>query len=149
MGKDWSTDFPGIRDALLALPVEEVVIDGEAVTHGADGIKISTGCGRAPGERRAVLFAFDLLSLNGDDLRKLPLLDRKARLQRLLAAAGDRLRFVEHLEAEGRTVFAHASALGLEGIVSKRAGSPYTHGATRDWTKTKNAAYGRKIVRHR
>ncbi len=80
-------------------------------------------------------------------MRRLPLIERKDRLQRLLSGADERLRYVEHIEGDGRVVFNHAAALGLEGIVSKRKDSPYTHGATHNWLKTKNPSYGRTLKR--
>ena len=86
------------------------------------------------------LYAFDLIELNGDDLRRDPPEVRKATLRSMLAKAGLGLRFNEHIEGDGPTVFAHACRLGLEGIVSKRKGSSYRSGRSRDWLKMKNAA---------
>ena len=76
---------------------------------------------------------------NGDDLRRDPLEVRKATLRSMLAKAGLGLRFNEHIEGDGPTVFAHACKLGLEGIVSKRKGSSYRSGRSADWLKMKNA----------
>jgi bifunctional non-homologous end joining protein LigD len=84
------------------------------------------------------LYAFDLIELNGDDLRRDPLEVRKATLTSVLAKAGPGIRFNEHIEGDGPTVFAHACKLGLEGIVSKRLGSPYRSGRSRHWVKSKN-----------
>jgi bifunctional non-homologous end joining protein LigD len=78
--------------------------------------------------------------LNGDDLRRDPLEVRKARLRSMLAKAGLGLRFNEHLEGNGPTVFAHACKMGVEGIVSKRKGSPYRSVRSPDWLKMKNPA---------
>jgi bifunctional non-homologous end joining protein LigD len=87
------------------------------------------------------LFAFDLLELNGDDLRRDPLAVRKATLASLLARAAPGLRLNEHLdEHDGPLVFAHACKLGLEGIVSKRRDSSYRSGRSPDWVKSKNPA---------
>ena len=72
------------------------------------------------GGAAACLFAFDLLRLDGEDLRPLPLEERRARLRKALRRAGKALRFSEHLEGDGEAIFRHACALGLEGIVSKR-----------------------------
>jgi bifunctional non-homologous end joining protein LigD len=66
------------------------------------------------------LYAFDLIELNGDDLRRDPLEGRKATLEMILAKSGPGIRFNEHMEGDGPTVFAHACKMGLEGIVSKR-----------------------------
>ncbi len=88
------------------------------------------------------LYAFDLIELNGDDLRRDPLEVRKATLVSVLAKAGAGIRLNEHIEHEdGATVFAHACKLGLEGIVSKRKNSPYRSGRSPDWLKMKNAAH--------
>ena len=86
------------------------------------------------------LFAFDLIELNGDDLRRDPLEVRKATLTSLLTKARPGVRVNEHIEADGPTVFAHACKMGLEGIVSKRKDSSYRSGRSRDWLKSKNPA---------
>ena len=85
------------------------------------------------------LYAFDLIELNGDDLRRDPLEVRKATLARVLAKAEPGIRFNEHIEGSGPTVFAHPCKLGLKGIVSKRKDSPYRSGRSPDWLKIKNA----------
>jgi bifunctional non-homologous end joining protein LigD len=85
------------------------------------------------------LYAFDLIELNGDDLRRDPLEVREATLARVLAKAEPGIRFNEHIEGDAPTVFAHACKLGLEGIVSKRKDSPYRSGRSPDWLKIKNA----------
>ncbi len=85
------------------------------------------------------LYAFDLIELNGTDLRREPLQVRKATLASVLVKAGPGIRFNEHLEYDdGETVFRHACKLGLEGIVSKRKDSRYRSGRSRDWLKFKN-----------
>jgi bifunctional non-homologous end joining protein LigD len=104
--------------------------------------------GRSPPPHRprhqasdAILYAFDLLEINGEDLRSLPLSKRKDRLQRLLLSrktAGIALN--EHIYADGAAVFRHACKLGLEGIVSKRLTASYRSGPSRDWLKVKNPA---------
>ena len=86
------------------------------------------------------LYAFDLIELNGDDLRRDPLVVRKATLASVLAKTAHGIRFNEHIEGDGPTVFAHACKMGLEGIVSKRKGSPYRSGRSPDWLKMKNPA---------
>ena len=84
------------------------------------------------------LYAFDLIELNGDDLRRDPLEVRKATLRSMLAKARLGLRFNEHIEGDGPTVFAHACKMRLEGIVSKRKDSAYRSGRSPDWLKMKN-----------
>ena len=91
----------------------------------------------------AVLIAFDLLELDGVDLRPLPIEDRWAELDHMLRKPPDGLLFSKPIEAEGAIVFEHACAMGLEGIVSKRRGSPYQSGRSRLWLKTKNPAFER------
>jgi bifunctional non-homologous end joining protein LigD len=78
--------------------------------------------------------------LNGDDLRRDPLEVRKATLASIVAKARPGIRFNEHIDGDGPTIFAHACKMGLEGIVSKRNGSPYRSGRSRDWLKMKNPA---------
>ena len=85
------------------------------------------------------MWAFDVIELNGDDLRRDPLGVRKVTLLKLLARAAPGIRFNEHLEHEdGPLVFLHACKLGLEGIVSKRRNSPYSSGRSPHWIKSKN-----------
>jgi ATP-dependent DNA ligase len=83
--------------------------------------------------------AFDLIELNGDDLRRDPLEVRKATLASIVAKASPGIRFNEHIEGDGPTVLAHACKMGLEGIVSKRKDSAYRSGRSPDWLKMKNA----------
>ena len=104
------------------------------------GCRPSTGRYRR-GDATVFLFAFDLLELDGDDLRREPLEVRKATLAPVLAKAGMGLRLNEHLEYDdGEVVFRHACELGLEGIVSKRRDSPYRSGSSSDWLKSKKPA---------
>ena len=101
------------------------------------------GSGRRRAGLRACLFAFDLLRLNGEDLRPLPLEERRATLRKALRGAGKALRFSEHLEGDGEAIFRHACALGLEGIVSKRRDARYRSGRSLTWLKIKNPDYER------
>jgi bifunctional non-homologous end joining protein LigD len=114
------------------------VIDGEAVACGDDGIALFERIRYRRHDVSVFMWAFDILELNGDDLRREPLERRKATLARLLARAGHGVQLNEHLEAEGPLVFEHACRMGLEGIVSKRKGSWYSSGRSRDWLKAKN-----------
>ncbi|TMJ37190.1 MAG: hypothetical protein E6G86_17635 [Alphaproteobacteria bacterium] len=86
----------------------------------------------------AFLYAFDLIELNGADLRRAPLEVRKATLANVLAGASQGIWFNDHIEGDGPIVLKHACKLGLEGIVSKRKGSPYRSGRSRVWLKMKN-----------
>jgi bifunctional non-homologous end joining protein LigD len=137
-GHDWSGRFPLIAEAAGALKVRSFLIDGEAVACDRDGMPNFDRLRYRRGDATVFLFAFDLIELNGDDLRREPLEVRKATLASVLAKAAPGLRLNEHLAADGPTVFAHACKLGLEGIVSKRLGSPYRSGRSKDWLKMKN-----------
>jgi bifunctional non-homologous end joining protein LigD len=85
-----------------------------------------------------MLYAFDLLELDGDDLRDMPLEDRKKRLARLLGKRQIGIVLSAHTGDDGAAIFQQACKLGLEGIVSKRLSAPYRSGPSRDWIKVKN-----------
>jgi bifunctional non-homologous end joining protein LigD len=95
------------------------------------------------------LYAFDLIELNGDDLRREPLEVRKATLASVVAKAAPGVRLNEHIEVDGPTVFVHVCKIGLEGIVSKRKDSRYTSGRSTDWLKSKNPASEAAVRRER
>ena len=139
-GHDWSPRYPLIREAVNRLKVRSCLIDGEAVACDENGLAVFERLRRKREGRHVFLYAFDLIELNGDDLRRDPLEVRKATLRSMLAKAGLGLRFNEHLEGDGPTVFAHACKMGLEGIVSKRKDSTYRSGRSPDWLKVKNLA---------
>jgi bifunctional non-homologous end joining protein LigD len=113
-------------------------IDGEAVACDDAGMSSFNRIRYRRHDATVFLYAFDLIELNGDDLRRDPLEVRKATLASTLAKAGPSIRFNEHMEDDGPTVFAHACKMGLEGIVSKRKDSPYRSGRSPDWLKSKN-----------
>jgi bifunctional non-homologous end joining protein LigD len=125
------------------LAADSALIDGEAVTFRSDGHSDFAALRTKEGSARAWLVAFDLLNLNGEDLRQRPLEERRAALSQLVAGVAGIL-FSDALVAEGALVFAKACELGLEGIVSKRAGSRYRSGTSRQWLKSKNPAFMRK-----
>jgi bifunctional non-homologous end joining protein LigD len=87
-----------------------------------------------------ILYAFDLLELDGEDWRPRTLEERKERLERLLTKAPRGIRYSEHLEGDGAAIFALACGLGCEGIVSKHREHPYRSGPSKAWLKTKNPA---------
>jgi bifunctional non-homologous end joining protein LigD len=136
-GYDWTDRYPAIAAAANALRATSFTIDGEAVVEDTKGVADFQLLHRRGNNERAVLYAFDLLELNGEDLRPLPLIKRKAKLRTLLRRPSA-IAYVEHLEGDGAQIFAHACRMGLEGIVSKRADSPYRSGKSYDWLKTKN-----------
>ena len=138
-GNDLTERFPLIVEPLSRLRARTCIIDGEAVVCGDDGIASFDRIRYRRHDASAFFFAFDLIELNGDDLRRDPLAVRKATLASLLAQAPAGLRFNEHFEHEdGPLVFAHACKMGLEGIVSKRKDSRYRSGRSPDWIKSKN-----------
>jgi len=138
-GHDWSTRYPLIVEAVNRLRVRSCLIDGEVVACDDHGLAIFERLRYRRHDHVAFLYAFDLLELDGADLRREPLEMRKATLTSLLAKVGPGLRLNEHIQHEdGEVVFRHACKLGCEGIVSKRLGSRYTSGRSRDWVKMKN-----------
>jgi bifunctional non-homologous end joining protein LigD len=137
-GYDWSGRYPAIAVTTTLLRAKSFTLDGEAVVCGPDGVAIFDALHRRGTVTEAMLYAFDLLELDGEDLRGLPLSDRKKRLARLLS--GRRLGIVlsDHIDEDGATIFRQACRMGLEGIVSKRLSAPYRSGPSRDWIKVKN-----------
>jgi bifunctional non-homologous end joining protein LigD len=133
---DWANRYPFIVEATRALNARSAVIDGEAVVCGPDGVPDFERLHSQAYDRAAYLYAFDLLELNGVDVRPLALRDRKAKLERLIRNSG--IAFSEHIEADGALVFAAVCQMGLEGIVSKRIDMPYRAGPSKMWLKIKN-----------
>jgi len=134
---DWTGRLPAIAEGAAGLKAKSFTIDGEAVVIGENGLTDFDALRRRGAGDRAVLYAFDLIEYDGDDLRALPLETRKATLASLLRKAVT-IRLSEHVEADGPDVFAQACTLGAEGIVSKRLGSRYRSGPCPDWIKVKN-----------
>jgi bifunctional non-homologous end joining protein LigD len=136
-GYDWTRRYPLIVAAAEALPTD-ATIDGEVVVCDDTGVANFELLHSSQYDHRAILYAFDLLDLNGRDQRMLPLENRKERLGGLLSGVPAGIQYNEHLEGEGAEVFAHACKLGLEGIVSKRRDAPYRGGRSKAWLKVKN-----------
>lgn len=145
-GKDWTRRFPQIAGALKKLPSRQAVIDGEVVVPEPDGSTsfrklqeyLSRKSGHATGGK-TVYQAFDLLHLDGYDLEKVPLLERKGALEKLLASTGrgDSIRYSDHMLGDGPRFFSQVCEMGLEGMVSKRIGDGYRNGRQRSWQKIK------------
>ena len=141
-GLDWTKKFPGVAKAVGKLHAKTALIDGELVVEDSKGISsfsllqedLKAGRGG-----RMVLYAFDLMHLNGADLKPLPLAARKAALSKLLRRGHDRahLRFSRSLHERGPVLLKHACRMGLEGIISKLADARYHSGRGRDWLKAK------------
>jgi bifunctional non-homologous end joining protein LigD len=141
-GLDWTARFgTTLADAVAALPCEDAILDGEIVALDPSGVSSFAALQQAlsEGERQdLVLYAFDLLRLDGEDLTAEPLLARKERLHHLIGDSTDGvLRYSEHFEAAGDIMLAHACRMGLEGVISKRADAPYRSGRGGDWLKAK------------
>jgi bifunctional non-homologous end joining protein LigD len=138
-GNDLTYRFPLIVETLARLRSRSCIIDGEAVACDDNGVTSFNRVRYRQHDESIFLYAFDLIELNGDDLRRDPLEGRKATLEMILTKAGAGVRFNEHMEGDGVIVFRHACKLGLEGIVSKRKDSAYRSGRSPDWLKMKNA----------
>jgi bifunctional non-homologous end joining protein LigD len=125
---------------LARLRSRSCIIDGEAIACDENGVASFNLIRYRRHDDSTFLYAFDLIELNGDDLRRDPLEIRKATLASIVVKASAGIRFNEHMKGNGETVFRHACKLGLEGIVSKRKDSPYRSGRSPDWLKMKNPA---------
>jgi bifunctional non-homologous end joining protein LigD len=135
---DFTDRFPFIATAVAELPVKSCLIDGEAVGCDQNGLAVFELIRGYRKHASAVLCAFDLLEVNGHDLRCEPIEKRKALLAVLLKGQQPSLVLNEHFEEDGAIVFREACQLGCEGIVSKRLGSPYRSGRSPHWVKVKN-----------
>jgi len=160
-GLDWTDKFQAIAKEGEKLP--DVIIDGEIVALDADGAPNFSSLQAAISDgktERLIFYVFDLLFADGEDLRPLPLVTRKARLKTLLdphpsiprkrgrvreGAKAASIRYVEHFEGNGASVLESAAKLSLEGIVSKKLSSPYRSGRSENWTKAKARA-GQEVV---
>src|SRR5262249_28637383 len=132
--------FPAIAAAAERIKAKSFTIDGEAVVLGPDGLSRFDELRRRGAAQTAILYAFDLIEHDGEDLRNRSFLDRKSELARLLRGIKAGIRFNEHVAGDGPTVFEHACKLGAEGIVSKRVDSAYRSGLCHAWIKVRNPA---------
>jgi bifunctional non-homologous end joining protein LigD len=140
-GNDYTDRVPVIADALAGLKVKSVTLDGEGVVCRADGVsdfdRLRAAVGRM-GSRDAFLYAFDLLELDGENMRPYEWHVRRATLRSLLKRVGPGIRLSEHLDGDGGLAFQLACRMGLEGSVAKRRDKPYRSGRSPDWIKVKN-----------
>lgn len=140
-GLDWTVRFPAIAKALLSLPAESALLDGEVAFVLPSGITDFKSLQEHIDTPNSAIryFVFDLLALDGKHLRKKPLKERRALLAKLMAAksVSNWLVYADYVEGSGPEFFAQACAAGLEGIVSKRADAPYRSGRGKDWLKIK------------
>jgi bifunctional non-homologous end joining protein LigD len=137
-GYDWTIRYPAIAVTAALLRARSFTLDGEAVVCGPDGVAIFDAPHRRGTVTEAMLYAFDLLELDGEDLRGLSLADRKKRLARLLGRRRIGIVLSDHTAEDGALLFMHASRMGLEGIVSKKLSAPYRSGRSTEWLKIKN-----------
>ncbi len=147
-GNDLTVTFPEIARAVRGLPYEGMVLDGEVVVHDPEGLPSFSRLQRrgritgrldalrASAELPATYYAFDLLALEGLDLRGLPLLERKEILREVLPGAGP-IRYSDHVAERGEALFAQVTEMGLEGVVGKKADAPYRGGRSRHWVKVR------------
>jgi bifunctional non-homologous end joining protein LigD len=145
-GLDWTPKFTAIAKSAANLP--DSIIDGEVCALDHNGAPDFAALQAALSDGKTeplIFFAFDLLFAQGEDLRRLPLSARKARLQKLLAKHDSHIRYVEHFTSGGDAVLLSACRMNLEGIVSKKLDAPYTSGRSGTWTKAKCRA-GHEVV---
>ncbi len=139
-GLDWTHRMKTIATQVSILPCESAILDGEVVVldaHGNTSFADLQAAFQEGANKPLTYFVFDLLHLNGHNLRNLPLIERKSILATLLANSHDHIRLSEHIESNGPAVFRKACELHAEGIVSKRAAGAYISGRTGDWLKAK------------
>ena len=132
--------FPRIVEAVKSLPVRSCFIDGEAIVVDANGLAVFDLLRSWRHNHVAILCAFDVIELEGKNLRQTPIEERKHALANLLYRERDGIALNRYYDGDGAVIYKHACALGCEGIVSKRLGSLYRSGRVNDWLKIKNPA---------
>jgi bifunctional non-homologous end joining protein LigD len=138
--RDWTARLAAIASTAEQIKAKSFTLDGEAVVLGPDGLSRFEELSRREAADTAILYAFDLIEHDGEDLRGLPFLDRKGALARLLRNTEAGILFNEHIAEDGPVVFAHACRLGPEGIVWKKVDGAYHSGPCRIWIKVRNPA---------
>ena len=138
-GYDWTNRFKKVADDAWHISAGSAIIDGEVVAPSEDGTTdFSVLQNELKGtSTKIVMVAFDLLYLNGYDLRKLPLVDRKSHLKKLIAKTD--IQFSDSFEVDGPKMYEHACKTGLEGVVSKVRDSTYASGRSSAWVQTARA----------
>jgi bifunctional non-homologous end joining protein LigD len=137
-GNDFSSRFPFIVAAVTALHAHSFLIDGEAIVTNGNGLAVFDLIRYKRHGDAGVLVAFDLIELEGEDLRRSSIEYRKRKLAKLVRGPRLGIALNEYYEGDGEIVFKHACKLGCEDIVSKRLGSPYRSGRSPHWVKVKN-----------
>lgn len=143
-GRDWTTKYWPIALA-VELPCRAAILDGEVIVSGVRGAPDSPGLEAAIWNEpnRLVFVAFDILHLDGRNLASLPLLQRKRALRQLVQPGAGKIQYSEHFEGDALALFRAIAKIGLNGVISKRADSPYRSGPSKTWLK---ARYLRKPV---
>jgi DNA ligase D-like protein (predicted ligase) len=139
-GHDWSDRYPGIVRAAASLPCKSAIVDGEAVVQDENGVSNFEALGSAIRRQphSIILYAFDLLHLDGKDLRQETLSERRAVLKNVIGDnAHSRIQFSDEFDGDGAALFKACAEQELEGIVSKHSLAPYRPGRSRTWLKTK------------
>jgi bifunctional non-homologous end joining protein LigD len=137
-GHDLAGRFPQIVQAMHSLPVQSCVIDGEAIVTNDKGLAVFDLLREHRHGVGAELCAFDMIELDGEDLRLTRIEERKRALAKLLGRFQPGIVVNEYFEGDGAIIYKHACTLGCEGIVSKRLGTPYRAGRSAHWLKIKN-----------
>jgi bifunctional non-homologous end joining protein LigD len=139
-GHDFTERYPLIVDSIRSLPTKSCIVDGEAVVVDDDGLSIFDLLRYRRHDHAATICAFDLIEVDGTDLRRRPIEERKDRLSRLSQRCYFGITVNEVYTGDGSMIYKHACTLGCEGIVSKQLGSPYRAGRSAHWLKIKNPA---------
>lgn len=140
-GHDWTHRMPALSEALARIPANHLIVDGEIIVpdhtgrSDHDALKEVLGAGRQ--SHRLMFYLFDLMHLDGFDLRAAPLIGRKRVLAELIRDVGQPILYSDHLKDKGEAMFDHACKIGLEGVVSKRMDAPYRSGRGVSWIKVK------------
>ncbi|MDF2995811.1 MAG: polymerase LigD, ligase domain protein [Xanthobacteraceae bacterium] len=139
-GHDWTTRFAHLAEAARKRGPSTMILDGEAVVLDEQGRRLQKALGRRGGKRftrEAIFYAFDLLYLDGRDLTREPLSERRRLLETIVPGQDGLIRLSEEFEGDGKVLLHHACKLGLEGIIGKRRDKPYRSGRLGDWIKAK------------
>lgn len=138
--KDWTSNLQSIAEAILQLPFKKIILDGEVVvldSEGRSNFQLLQNSLKNNKQAQLHYFLFDLLYFEGFDLREIALIERKAILKNILAAQIPSLHYSDHIMSEGKELYEYSCGYALEGIISKRAQSPYLSKRTKDWLKIK------------
>ena len=137
-GADFTKRFPQLVKVAQRLRATSALLDGEGIVYDQHGMPDFNLIHSKEYDRHVSLVAFDLLELNGEDVRQQPLTERKRRLKFLLKPLREGIELAEHLEGDGAEIYRAACSLGHEGIVAKRKDLPYESGRSKRWIKIKN-----------